>query len=169
MGEFKATFYEGPGNFYFTKIIDEIIKIGSLKKEKKILDYGCGVKFLEKRLNKKIINFDIQKEFTEVSNIFDHAFDVMVINHVLMYLWPDEIKKFFKRLKKERRNCKFIIGIGRMSFLNKLAAILAFEFDAHKNTRTIPSLQKKIIFDYFEIISHKNVFCMTDIYYLKFK
>ena len=35
MGEFKATFYEGPGNFYFTKIIDEIIKIGSLERKRK--------------------------------------------------------------------------------------------------------------------------------------
>ena len=47
-------YYKGFGKIYFEKIIKEIISIGNLKiNEKKILDYGCGVKYLEKLLKKK--------------------------------------------------------------------------------------------------------------------
>ena len=56
-----------------------------------------------------------------------------------------------------------------MSFLNKLAAFLALNFKAHNGTKTSPLKQLKIISEYFEIISHKSVFYMTDIYLLKFK
>ena len=167
--EFKQTLYKGAGKIYFKSIIDEIIKIGLLSKERKILDFGCGVKFLEKRLNKKILNYDIYPEFSEIGDIFEHDFDVMVINHVLMYLSPKDIRGLFDKLLLHRKNCKFIIGISRVSLLNKLLAIFALEFNAHKNTKTSPILQKEIILEYCDLISHKSVFFMTDIFYLKFK
>ena len=49
----QVTKYKGFSKFYFIKILEEIIKIGSLRNsKKKILDYGCGEKYLEKLLKK---------------------------------------------------------------------------------------------------------------------
>ena len=85
-------YYNGFAKIYFEKIINKIIEIGNLyDQDKKILDFGCGTKFLEKKLNKKILNYDINKEHTEIVDIFDYDFNVMVINHVLMYMSQDQI------------------------------------------------------------------------------
>jgi len=163
-------YYNGFAKIYFEKIINKIIEIGNLNdQDKTILDFGCGTKFLEKKLNKKILNYDINKDHTEIVNIFDYDFNVMVINHVLMYMSQDQIQKLFKDLRLKNENCELIVGIGRMSFLNKLAATLAFNFKAHDGTKTSPTEQLKIISEYVEIISKKTVFYMTDIYLLKFR
>ena len=45
----QITKYTGIKNLYFNRILYEIIKIGNLHSvEKKILDYGCGEKQLQK-------------------------------------------------------------------------------------------------------------------------
>ncbi len=166
----KEDYYKGFGKIYFEKIINEIIKIGDLSYNNlKILDYGCGVKFLEKKLKKKILNFDINKNYSEINNIFNYDFNVMVINHVLMYMSEYQIKKLLESFRLKKKDCRFIIGIGRMSFINKLAALMSLNFKAHLGAKTCPSKQIEIILEYLEIISHKSVFFMTDIYYLKFK
>ena len=163
-------YYKGFGKIYFEKIINDIIKIGNLKiNEKKILDYGCGVKYLEKTLNKKILNFDIKKKYSEIDDINKHDFDIIVLNHVLMYMTEKQIRELFLKIKSTKGDCEFIIGIGRMSLINKLASILSFNFKAHTGTKTFPDKQIKIILEYFEIKTKKSVFFMTDIYYLKFK
>ena len=47
-------YYNGIAKIYFEKIINKIIEIGNLNdQDKTILDFGCGTKFLEKKLNKK--------------------------------------------------------------------------------------------------------------------
>ena len=54
-----TTNYEGIFSFYYKKIIKQIIKIGDLKKNTKILDFGCGTRQLEKYLlSNNIINYD---------------------------------------------------------------------------------------------------------------
>ena len=163
-------YYKGFGKMYFEKIIIEIIKIGDLLNNNKIiLDYGCGVKFLEKKLKKKILNFDINKDYTEIENIFKYNFDIVVINHVLMYIPQHQISELLESIRSKKKECRFIIGIGRMSLINKLAALITLNFKAHTGAITSPSKQIEIISKYFEIISHKSIFFMTDIYYLKFK
>lgn len=162
-------YYNGIKKIYFNKILFEIIKMGSLKNKKKILDFGCGSKQLEKLLKKKIINYDKNKKFTEVSSYKKVKFDIAIINHVLMYMSKNEIKHLFRYLKKNNKNSKFIIGISKISIINKIAAFISFSFKAHSNIKSNVDEQKEIIFDFFKVISKKNIFFMTDIYYLKFK
>ena len=86
--------YKGISSFYFKYVIKKIIEIGNLKdKSIKILDYGCGNKYLQKVLKRKIYNLDIDPRYNEVQvNYTQLKFDAIVINHVLMYLPPKEIK-----------------------------------------------------------------------------
>lgn len=162
-------YYNGIKKLYFNRILSEIIKIGKLKKKKKILDFGCGSKQLQKILKKKIINYDKNKKFTEVSSYKKIKFDIAVFNHVLMYMSKNEIKNVFSYLRKNNKKSKFIIGISKMSIINKIAAFISLSFNAHKNIKISVIEQKKIIFDYFKLLSKKNIFFMTEIYYLKFK
>ena len=51
-----VTKYRGLGLIYFDHIIDEIIKIGNLNSKSNILDYGCGEKRVQYKLQKIILN-----------------------------------------------------------------------------------------------------------------
>lgn len=155
---------------YFLKIINNIIKIGNLRTEKKILDYGCGEKMLEKILGKKIYNYDIKPQYSEIKNIKNLKYDSIVLNHVLMYMKSEEIKKLFKIIKKTNPRCKVILGLGKHNLLSKIGKIITGNFNAHINIKATYSTQIKIFLDYCAIIKiKKNIFFMTDIYYGKIK
>ncbi len=166
----QITEYKGIQNIYFRKILTEIIDLGNLDREtKKILDYGCGDKQLEKMLNKKIMNYDINPKLTEIKTIENIDFDIIIFNHVLMYMNKNNISELFDQIKIINPNCEFIIGIGKQNFLSKLAKNITLNFDAHKGT--VSSYQDQI-----DVISEKmiikeirkNIFYMTDIFYLEF-
>ena len=56
----QITKYTGLKNIYFNKILLDIIQIANLNSpKKKVLDYGCGEKQLQKLLKRKIFNYDI--------------------------------------------------------------------------------------------------------------
>ena len=83
-----SVFYKFPQKYYFLSIIKEIIKIANLiNTQKKILDFGCGNKiFSNILLNKKIINYDINPFYSEIKDYRNKRFDIVIFNHVLMYL-----------------------------------------------------------------------------------
>ena len=162
-------YYNGLKKIYFQKIINEIINIASLRKTKKILDFGCGSKQLQKTLKKKIINYDKNKSISDYKDYKQLKFDVAVFNHVLMYMSESEINKTLRNLKIKNKQSKIVIGISRVNLISKIASFLTLSFFAHSNIVSKPSDQKKIIFKHLDLIRKKNIFFMTDIYYLKFK
>ena len=93
----EVNYYKGIPNIYFTSIISNIIKIGNLGKDNKIiLDFGCGIKILSKKLpQKKIINYDINPNYTEHEDYKKLYFDIVVFNQVLMYMDKKEIVSTF--------------------------------------------------------------------------
>ena len=51
-----ANYYKGLQSFYFTSVILNVIKIGNLEKNNKIvLDFGCGSQVLSKKLSQRKI------------------------------------------------------------------------------------------------------------------
>tara|TARA_B100000674_G_C37700122_1_gene850124 strand:- start:185 stop:709 length:525 start_codon:yes stop_codon:yes gene_type:complete len=167
----QVTQYKGFKKIYFDKIIKEIIKIGNLNSTNlKILDYGCGEKRLEQNLERKIFNFDINEKYSEVSNFLDKNFDIMIINHVLMYMSKDEINKLFNDIYSINSNCKFIIGIGKQNLFSKFAKNISLNFNAHSGTISSYNDQYKIIENKMKIIKkRRNIFFMTDIFLTQFK
>jgi len=167
----QITSYKGIKKIYFNKILSEIIKIGNLKNNNKIiLDYGCGEKHLSKLLNKQILNYDIKPELTEIKNIDSNKFDIIVINHVLMYLTKNEIQELFNKIHNLNSSCIFIFGIGKQNIISKIAKTITFNFYAHSGTITSYSDQLELVKKNFKIIKKKNIFFMTDIFlseYLK--
>jgi len=168
----NVNYYKGIGSFYFKSVISNIIKIGNLNKtEKVILDFGCGSKILSKELSgKKILNYDKNPQYTDYTDYKNLNFDIVILNHVLMYMEDKEIEETFKTIRKINEKCEFIIGIGKGGFLNKLAAVLSLNFTAHQGTLSSHAQQIKIIEKQMEILKvKKNIFFMTDIYYVRFK
>jgi len=100
--QFPTTDYDKfPQKYYFRSVAKNIIKIANLKNTNKtILDFGCGQKIFSKILkNKKIINYDIKPEFTECETYENLYFDIVIFNHVLMYMYPKEIEILFDKIK----------------------------------------------------------------------
>ena len=95
----NADYYKGISSIYFKSIISNIVKIGNLNNNNKIiLDYGCGIKFLSKNLpHKKIINYDINPEYSECDDYKKLYFDIVIFNHVLMYMNKNEDYIYFSK------------------------------------------------------------------------
>jgi hypothetical protein len=167
-----VTKYKGLSSFYFYKIIDNIIEIGNLKNSKKtILDYGCGERILSQKLkNNKVLNFDLNSNYSDFKYFENLKFDIVVMNHVLMYMDINQINDLFDKFKIINSDCEFIIGLGKQNYLSKIAKNMSFNFDAHKFTKTTYEEQIKLLKKKMHIIKlKKNIYFMTDIYYLKFK
>ena len=167
----NVEYYKGVKSIYFKSVISNIIKIANLNKSNKtILDFGCGVKMINKMLpNGKILNYDIDPKYSEYDDYKELFFDIAIFNHVLMYMNEDDIALTFENIKKINKKCEFVIGIGKENIINKTAAILSLNFTAHKGTLTNYNNQVKILKNKTEILKiKKNVFFMTDIYYSKF-
>lgn len=170
---FPTTDYEkAPQKYYFISIAKNIIKIADLKNSKKtILDFGCGNKIFSKMLiDEKILNYDIKPEFTDHKGFENLDFDIVIFNHVFMYMSSEEIEIVLDKIKKINPNCKLILSLSSQNFLSKIGMFLTFNFNAHKNTRSSYDEQKEIFFKKTKLIKKKlSIFGITDIYYSEFK
>ena len=86
---------------YFSSIINNIISFGELQDTNKIiLDFGCGQKVLSKKLKGvNVLNYDIKPEYSDYETYSNLKFDIIVFNHVLMYLYPNEIESLMDDIK----------------------------------------------------------------------
>jgi len=161
-----------PQKYYFLSIIKEIIKIANLiNTQKKILDFGCGNKiFSNILLNKKIINYDINPFYSEIKDYRNKKFDIVIFNHVLMYLKPKEIKKTLEKIKKLNPKSEIVVSLSRQNIFSKLAMIITLNFKAHEKTHSTYKEQIEQINNITKIKDKKlGIFGITDIFFLKFK
>lgn len=162
---------------YFRKLLKTIIDIGEFNQNKKltVLDFGAGKGELKKLIKKecpsiKVINYDIKKEFSEIEDWKNVKFDIIVCNEVFYTFEEEDLFKLMKDLKKHNQNLEMIVGISRASYLNKIGIIiLNYHTNPFKHLNIIPKRELEILSNYFDIIAHKSVFCLADIYRLKFK
>tara|TARA_B110000967_G_C18707434_1_gene470978 strand:- start:415 stop:750 length:336 start_codon:yes stop_codon:yes gene_type:complete len=105
-----VTNYKGIFKFYYLKIINKIINIGNLSNiNGNILDFGCGEKQLQKTLGIKIINYDINPDYSEINNYKKFNYEVIIINQVFMCMTKKEIYEFFN-IQKNKQKCKDYCG-----------------------------------------------------------
>ena len=155
---------------YFLRIARKIIETGDLiKTQKTILDFGCGNKIFSQLLpGKKIYNYDINPDLSEIGHWEKIKFDIVIINHVLMYLNKKQINNLFKKFKKIKPKTTFLIGIGTQNILSKIGTF-CINKSAHRNTKINFFDQINIIKKKLLIHEECNVFfSMTKIYYCSF-
>ena len=92
----------------------------------------------------------------------------MILNHVLNYFEIIQIIELLNNLKNINPKCEIIVGIPKVNWLSKLAKYILFETNAHDNFISSYATQLKIIKEHNYLISKKNIFFSTDIFYLKF-
>ena len=156
----NTTSYTGLASIYFLSILKNIIKLGKLdQRDLTILDFGCGEKKLSKLLpNKKVLNYDIKKEFPEHDDYKNLKFDIVILNHVLNYFEIIQIIELLNNLKNINPKCEIIVGIPNVNWLSKLAKYILFETNAHDNFISSYATQLKIIKEHTHLISKKKIF-----------
>ena len=170
MKDFHEDYYSGLKGIYFYEILKQIIKIGKLNKRNiKVLDFGCGVGKLKKLLGNKVVGYDVLPDLTEISDWRKTKFNVIVANEVFYLFSEQEIRNFLRELYNVNPNAELIVGMSCQGFLNRILALLSGQSDAHKNTKTPPKQEIKILLEKMKIIKKTQVFFMCNIYHLKFK
>lgn len=171
--KYPTTNYNGLiSKYYFIKVAKEIIQIGNLENINTILDYGCGEKIFSQLMpNKKIYNYDIKPEYNEVDNVKKYYnSDIIIFNHVWMYIEKTAIESILKDIKNLNVNTKIILSLGKQNFISKIAMFLAGKPNAHNNTVSSYNSQIEILKKYCTIKKiKKNIFFMTDIFFAEFK
>ena len=170
--KYLVTNYSGLQNIYFSRVLKNIIKIGNLDdKNITVLDYGCGKQQLSKMIEKtRVINYDINPIYSEIESIDDYKFDLVVLNHVLMYIEEKSQINLFKKIKKINPNAKLIIGVGKQNIISKILKTLALKFNAHQNTKIKYKKQVQLIYENTNVIKKiENICFMTDVFLCKLK
>jgi 2-polyprenyl-3-methyl-5-hydroxy-6-metoxy-1,4-benzoquinol methylase len=171
----KTTDYSGISSIYFKKLLREIIKIGNLDSDNlKILDFGCGQGVLKKLINTnnpktKVINYDVIEKYSEVKNWRDEEFDVVVSNEVFHSFRSNKLEELLNEFREKNPNLEIIAGISKQSWLNNIGKIIFMEFDSHKFTILKPKEEMDILKKHLNILDHKSVWFLADIYRFNFK
>ena len=147
---------------YFDWIYKNIIKVGNLDRDIIAIDYGCGFGHLKKlnmKLNNKsnIINFDIVKELSEISNIFEVNFDLIIFCQSCYLMEEEEINSLLNKIKKFNNATELIFVISKQNIFNKILSIMTFNFKFYKNVKTQPKTEINIINSHCNIIQQKNL------------
>jgi len=124
--DYSEDYYKGFAKLYFNGILKKIIEFGSLKEEEGIiLDFGAGVGHLKKILNdKKVINYDIIPELSDVKDYKTIKPNKIVCNAVLEHLYREEIDDLMKDFKKMNPKAELLVFLPTENFFSKLGMIL---------------------------------------------
>ena len=170
--KYLVTNYSGLQNIYFSRILKNIINIGNLnQKNISILDYGCGKQQLSKMIKRgRVINYDINPKYSDINSIDNCKFDLVVMNHVLLYIEAKHQIDLFKKIKNINPNAKLIIGIGKQNIISNILKTLALNFNAHQNTKIKYRKQVQLIYENTNVIKKiENICFMTDVFLCELK
>lgn len=133
--DYHVDYYRGFAKIYFNKILEIIIDFGNLKVESGlILDYGCGLGHLKRKLagyNKNIIGYDIIPELSEISDYKNLKPSKIVLSGVLEHLYLEEIDKLLNNFLIMNPKAELLVFLPTENFISKIAMYLAGQKNAH--------------------------------------
>ena len=160
------------GNLFYSNIIKKNFKMGTY------LDFGCGVGFLLKKIEKikyvKTYGYEINQfaidrclKNTKNSKIYNNfedineTFDLISMLHVIEHVKSDDLKKLFDKIKKKlNKNGKILISTpakDAIAHILKKNRWIGFKDPTHINLKNYD--EWKI---FFNIINLKLVKCSND-------
>lgn len=168
--DFTQDYYKGIAKIYFNRILDRIIDFGNLKREDGlILDFGCGVGHLKKRLKgKNVVGYDIIPELTDISDYTKLKPSVIVCNAVLQYLGADKIEETLRNFKKMNDNAKLITVLPRKNWVSKIGITLTGLVEAHDDKLGLKDVNV-ILERYCKLERRERVFTMAEVSMWKFR
>lgn len=158
--DYSKDYYKGLSKIYFNKILQTIIDFGGLKNESGlILDYGCGVGHLRKKLNKSnVVGYDIIKELSEIDDYKKLKPKKIVLDSVLEHLYLNEIDNLLKEFLKMNPRVELLIAIPTENFISKIAMRLSGQPRAHDDHVSKYKQINQLIEKYYYPAKRKYIF-----------
>lgn len=131
--DYRDDYYKGFSKIYFDKILETLIAFGGLKDEKGvILDYGCGMGHLKKKLpNSNIVGYDILPELSDVADCKTLSPEKIVLSGVLEHLPLEEIENLLKDFIKMNPRAILLVFLPTENMVSEIAMRLAGQCNAH--------------------------------------
>jgi SAM-dependent methyltransferase len=158
--DYREDYYRGLSKIYFEKIITIIIAFGDLRKgEGLILDFGCGLGHLKKRLQEKnVIGYDIIPELSDVADYKTLTPSKIVLSGVLEHMYIDEIEKLLHDFIQMNPYAELLIFLPTENFVSKIAMHLAGQVHAHDDHISKYKDINKVIEKYYYLKKRKYIF-----------
>lgn len=132
---YQIDYYKGLAKIYFNKILETIIDFGNLRNEKGlILDYGCGLGHLKKKLTgSRVVGYDIIPTLSDIDDYRNLHPQKIVLSGVLEHCHLDEIDILLKDFLKMNPAAELLVFLPTENFISKIAMILARQPNAHND------------------------------------
>lgn len=130
--DYRQDYYRGLAKIYFNKILETLIEFGDLRKEKGlILDFGCGLGHLKKKLKNQVVGYDIIPELSDVKNYQELIPKQIVLSGVLEHLYREEIIALLDEFKQMNPQANLLVYLPTENWASKIAMRLAGQKNAH--------------------------------------
>lgn len=131
--DYRNDYYKGFSKIYFDKILETLIEFGDLKNEEGIiLDYGCGVGHLKKKLPaSNVVGYDILPELSDIGDYKTLSPEKIVLSGVLEHLQLVEIENLLKNFIKMNPRAMLLVFLPTENLISRAAMHLAGQSNAH--------------------------------------
>lgn len=131
--DYRVDYYKGFAGIYFNKILEMIIEFGDLRNEPGlILDFGCGLGHLKKRLpGANVVGYDIIPELSDVSDYRNLKPKQIVLSGVLEHLYNEETDALMKEFQSLAPRAVLLVSLPTENWISKIAMRLAGQKSAH--------------------------------------
>lgn len=157
--DYRDDYYRGVSKIYFSRILKLLIDFGDLQNEKGlILDYGCGVGHLKKRLkDRNVVGYDIIAELSDVKDYKELKPAKIVLSGVLEHLYLDEIEQLLNEFLVMNPKAELLIFLPTENFISKIAMQLAGQKNAHDDHVSKYEAINKLIEKYYKLVRVKYI------------
>ena len=158
--DYRKDYYTGPAGIYFNKVMRTIIQIGNLQEEKGlILDYGCGVGHLKRKLpDQNVVGYDIIPELSDVSNYKNLKPAKIVLSGVLEHLYLSEIENLLIDFLGMNMESELLVFLPTENLVSRLAIFLTGQKHAHDDHITRCGDINRLIEQRYRIAARRYVF-----------
>lgn len=155
---YQQDYYKGLSGIYFHRILDRLIKMGDLKNEKGlILDYGCSVGHLKKKLpDCNIVGYDINPDLSDVEDYRNLNPSKIVFSAVLQYLTLDKIDELMQYCLRVKAGLLTVQPTENI--FSKIAMFLTNQPYAHNDHLVKYKDINKVVEKYYNIEDRKFMF-----------
>ncbi len=147
--------------YYFKSIAYTILKI--LKHEDNlILDFGCGQQYLKEIMpDKRIIGYDIIKEYSDIKDYKKLKGCVVVACHVFEHISIGNLIEIFKDFN--RMNIKYLVVAQPTENILTKIGLIFHRLPEHKEHSLRYKEIYSILNEYFTFLFERNVLTMTKV------
>ena len=164
--DFTKDYYKGLAGIYLNRILDRIIEVGNLKREKGlILDYGCSQGKLKQKLKKygaNVVGYDIISTLSDVRDYRTLKPSKIVCGAVFEYMDKKELESLLKDFLRMNPHAELIVSFPTKNLISKAAAFLR-NTDHHYGHKINCKEANKIIQKYYTVVRRSYVFTLSQV------